>query len=126
MREWSFWEWMAYAALALAAIIQAAEGGLKEAPQLAAKMPEILPSEISAFVPLALVVLATLILLVRHGPHRRPADNPHPSLDTHIRVQFHHGTQEPDTIDSKNIFRCYSTAALVEQQQTPQGNQRRA
>jgi hypothetical protein len=50
MREWSFWEWMAYVTLALATLIEALEGGLKEAPQVAAKIPEIVPSEIAPIV----------------------------------------------------------------------------
>jgi hypothetical protein len=122
MKEWSFWDCMAYAGLALAVVIEAAEAGLKNAPQVAAKIPDIFPSVIAPFIPLGLVVVATLILLLRYGPHRRPPDNPHPRLETYIRLQFHHGAQEPDRIDSKNIFRCYSTAALTGVQPNQQGS----
>lgn len=95
MRNWSFWEWIAYATLAMAAAIEAAEG-LKGAPMLAAKMPTILPSEIMSFVPLGLVVFGTFLLLIRHWLTRPKRMR----TLTRIKLQFKCANQDPDTIES--------------------------
>lgn len=65
MREWKFWDWVAYAALFLATGVEAFEAGLKQAPKLAIHMPDILTSEWLSFVPFFLVCVATVILVLR-------------------------------------------------------------
>jgi hypothetical protein len=40
MRHWTFWEWIAYAALSVAALIIAADTGFKGAPDVMARLPE--------------------------------------------------------------------------------------
>jgi len=96
MRNWSFWEWIAYATLAMAAAIEAAEGGLKGAPTLAAKMPTILPSEIMSFVPLGLVVFSTFLLLIRHWLTQAKRIR----IPTRIKLQFNYANEDPDKIES--------------------------
>ena len=65
MSSWGFWEWVAYAMLLVAALILAADQGLKLAPDLMSKMTSIVSSPIWAFAPLGLILVATGILVGR-------------------------------------------------------------
>lgn len=65
MRHWTFWEWIAYVALFVAALIVAADTGFRESPDVMARLPEFFHSEWWGFAPAALVVVATIILLLR-------------------------------------------------------------
>jgi hypothetical protein len=73
MRHWTFWEWVAHAALFVAAIIVATDTGLRLSPDLAAHFPTI-HSPWWGFAPAALVVISTLILLLREFVFSRPSD----------------------------------------------------
>jgi hypothetical protein len=64
MRHWTFWEWVAYLCLAVGAMIVAADTGLRVAPELAHEVA-LIASPFWGFAPLALVIVATLILLAR-------------------------------------------------------------
>ena len=69
MRDWKFWDWVGYTAIAAAAIFEAAEAGAKQAPTLLAKVPGIMNlmnAEIMGFIPLILVIFGTAVLFVRH------------------------------------------------------------
>ena len=55
MKDWSFWDWVAYVAIFIAAIIVAADASLKGAPDLASYLPG-LHSQALAFAPVALMV----------------------------------------------------------------------
>jgi len=67
VQEWKFWDWVAYGCLAIAALTEAGEAGIKQAPTISATiMPELLKTEWLAFIPLILVVVATVILLISH------------------------------------------------------------
>jgi len=63
MQHWGFWEWCAYAALFIAAIVLAADQSIKLAPTIAPRASFILSSSYWAFAPLALVLFATVELL---------------------------------------------------------------
>jgi hypothetical protein len=65
MADWGFWEWVAYAVLFVAAIILAADQGIKLAPDLSGSLRWLLASPWWAFAPLALILLATGILVSR-------------------------------------------------------------
>jgi hypothetical protein len=65
MRHWTFWEWVAYVALFVAALIIAADTGFRESPDVMARLPEFFHSEWWGFAPAVLVVVATIILLLR-------------------------------------------------------------
>jgi hypothetical protein len=65
LRHWTFWEWVAYVALFVAALIIAADTGFRESPDVMARLPEFFHSEWWGFAPAALVVAATIILLLR-------------------------------------------------------------
>jgi hypothetical protein len=65
LRHWTFWEWVAYVALFVAALIIAADTGFKESPDVMARLPEFFHSEWWGFAPAVLVVAATIILLLR-------------------------------------------------------------
>jgi hypothetical protein len=77
MAEWGFWEWVAYSALFVAAIILATDQGIKMAPDLASTARGLLANSIWAFTPLALVLIATGILVGREmgwiGKEKAPA-----------------------------------------------------
>ena len=65
MRHWTFWEWVAYAALFVSAMIVAAYTGARITPDLSAYMPQFIHSSIWGFAPLILIVIATIILVLR-------------------------------------------------------------
>jgi hypothetical protein len=82
MRHWTFWEWVAYVALFVAALIVAADSGFREAPDVMARLPEFFHSEWWGFAPAVLVVGATIILLLRefifpNNKRRQQAIVPH-------------------------------------------------
>jgi hypothetical protein len=68
MRHWTFWEWIAYGALFVAALITAADTSFKLAPNVTARLPEFFHSELWGFAPAVFVVAATIILLLRLYP----------------------------------------------------------
>ena len=59
VRDWTFWEWVAYVALFVAAL----EIALKDAPTLRTKFPRLLAGPFWPFVPISLVLFSTAILL---------------------------------------------------------------
>jgi hypothetical protein len=62
MRDWVFWEWVAYSALFVAAIITAADQGVKLSSEMLSRFSVLIGSPYWAFAPLMLVLLATGIL----------------------------------------------------------------
>jgi hypothetical protein len=65
MRDWGFWEWLAYASLWVAGIIEAAGVALMRAREVRRRIPRLLRNHAWSFLPLILLVLATGILLSR-------------------------------------------------------------
>jgi hypothetical protein len=76
MSNWTFWEWVAYAIMFVAAILIAADQGIKLAPELLQRLNGLIASPYWAFAPLALILLATGIFVSREfkliGPAARP------------------------------------------------------
>jgi hypothetical protein len=84
LRHWTFWEWVAYVALFVAALIIAADTGFKESPDVMARLPEFFHSEWWGFAPAVLVVAATIILLLREfvfKPRQQTTPFPLPARD---------------------------------------------
>ena len=77
MRHWKFWEWTAYGALFVAALIIAADTGFKTSPEMMTHLPEFFHSVWWGFSPVTLVLLATIILLMREFVFSNGA--PHPA-----------------------------------------------
>lgn len=65
MKTWTFWDWLTYVGIWLAAIIAALDAGLKNAPSLAATMPDFGSWPIWPFIPLLLLLASGLIFAVR-------------------------------------------------------------
>jgi hypothetical protein len=65
MRHWTFWEWVAYVALFVAAFIVVADTGFRGAPDVMTRLPEFFHSWWWGFAPAVLVIVATIILLLR-------------------------------------------------------------
>jgi hypothetical protein len=65
MRDWGFFEWLAYAVMFVAAIIMAVDQGLKLSPDLLTYFSWLVSSNYWAFSPLVLILLATGILVSR-------------------------------------------------------------
>jgi hypothetical protein len=65
MSHWTFWEWVAYAILFIAACITAADTGFKQSPILMEQLPHFIHSPWWGFTPVVLVLLATGILVAR-------------------------------------------------------------
>ena len=66
MREWTAWEWIAYAMLLVGSVIIAADTGIKLSPEVLKMFPELLHSPWWGFTPLVLVLAATGILVARN------------------------------------------------------------
>jgi hypothetical protein len=64
--EWKLSDPAAVGCIFVAAIVEATEEALKRSPHVVAKMPEFLTTGLWAFVPLALVVVATILFVVRY------------------------------------------------------------
>ena len=110
MRHWSFWEWVAYAALFVAAMIVASDTGLRIAPDLAAHMPDFVRGDIWAFTPLGLVILATIILLFREfvvRPNQAAVGQPR-AISTSVRLQFYPNDINPICLNIQNIANWYA------------------
>lgn len=71
MRNWKFWDWAAYGALAVAAFMMAFDAALRNSPEIAKFLPGLVSSAFWAFAPGLLVIIATMILLVR-GRQQQP------------------------------------------------------
>ena len=65
MSNWTFWEWVAYTIMFVAAVIIAADQGVKLAPDLLQNLTGIICTPYWAFAPLGLILLATAILMGR-------------------------------------------------------------
>jgi len=64
--KWTFWEWVAYAALFVAAMIIAADQAIKMEPDLRQRLEIVVANPIWAFAPIALILLATGIFIGRN------------------------------------------------------------
>jgi hypothetical protein len=78
MSRWTFWEWVAYASIFVAAIIIAANEGVHLAPALFERFSGVVSSPYWAFAPLVLIVLGSLILIAHElgwlRGHSRPGE----------------------------------------------------
>jgi len=104
MSRWTFWEWVAYAVLFVAALIVAADQGIKLSPSLMEKASGIILSSYWAFAPLVFVLLATAILIASQlgWLGSRLAR----SAELHLR---YYGDERPPTIVSHvDVWRWYS------------------
>jgi len=92
MKNWTFWDWVGYAALALGAIFLAVDGGLRNSPEIQKMgLPPFFSGVLWAFLPLIFVIAGTLILLARGlgwiggGPTTLPNDTPSSDRSEAIR-----------------------------------------
>ncbi|HTQ33224.1 MAG TPA: hypothetical protein VMI30_03545 [Stellaceae bacterium] len=65
MSKWSFFDWLAYGSLWAAGIIEAAEAALLKAREIRRRLPRLLKNRNWAFVPLGLLILATIVLVLQ-------------------------------------------------------------
>ena len=65
MKSWRFWDWTAYAALAIAAFMTAFDSALKNSAALAKLLPGLTDSTLWAITPAVLVVIASVLLILR-------------------------------------------------------------
>jgi hypothetical protein len=87
VRHWTFWEWVAYAAIFVAALIIAADTGFKTAPDLMTRLPEFFSSVWWGFAPVTLVIVATIILLLREFVFTGAVRNPPSSASARDAAQ---------------------------------------
>jgi hypothetical protein len=110
MRHWSFWEWVAYGALFVAAMIIAADTGVRIAPDLAEYSPAFVHGAIWGFAPFVLVIVATIILLLREfvfRPRRERTELPQ-AVPTSVRLKFHPNSITPTNLHIENIWYWYA------------------
>jgi hypothetical protein len=65
MRNWTFWDWVGFSCLWVAALSVAADSAIKNSTELSKVMPQFFVGPVWPFVPLAFVLLATVVLLAR-------------------------------------------------------------
>jgi hypothetical protein len=108
LRHWALWEWIAYGALWMGALIVASETGFKTEPEVMARMPEFIHSAVWGFAPLVLVVLATVILLLRQFGWLKGTQVPAaPSYSNKKEtIAKKHFMNERVVIDGKSFVEC--------------------
>jgi hypothetical protein len=105
MRDWKFYDWIAYCTIFVVAIIEAIEGALHFAPETSKNMPDFLKSEWFAFLPLLLVSFATIVLLVGVWGSRRSARKHTPRPLQEI-VKRTYAKGEIVTLDNCAFYDC--------------------
>jgi len=114
MAHWTYWEWVAYAVLFIAALIIAADTGFKQAPELMEKLPAFFHSTWWGFAPLAFVLLATVILVGREFEwfgRRSPAPEQTSApqiIDTNLFLLFSDAHSVPIEKNPRNIRSWYA------------------
>lgn len=104
MSDWRFWDWVAYAILFVAAMIIAIDTGIRLSPVTWPHIPEFLHSGWWGFAPLALLIIATLILLARGlgWIGRRKM-----SASAEISLRIHGDDRAPTKLTEKNVWAFY-------------------
>jgi hypothetical protein len=114
MRHWTFWEWVAYGALFVAAMIIAADTGVRITPELAAHLPSFIHGFIWGVTPIAFVLVATAILLlqefvIRPQPQSEMTGTVAPKpIPTSLRLQFNPNSITPTNLHLENIWYWYA------------------
>jgi hypothetical protein len=105
MREWKFWDWTAYASLFFGALGIVAHALNGEGAGVTSSWPTFFQSGYWAYVPLALVIYATIVLLVRgfRAPKAAPAETFVDSASITLRI--HDDARGPERISASNIWR---------------------
>ena len=65
MRDWTFWEWLAYAGLWIGAIFLAIDSALKHSPNMRLRMPRLLGDPLWPWLPLIFLSVSAVIFLAR-------------------------------------------------------------
>lgn len=86
MRDWNFWEWLAYASLWVTGLIEASGVALLRAREVRRRLPRVLRSHNWAFLPLALLTISTIILVVNAEFSNVPAKAPIAAPQTSGRI----------------------------------------
>lgn len=114
MAGWTFWEWVAYGGLLVAAIILAADAGIKIEPELMQTLPAWLFSPYFAFSPLVLIIMSSVILAVKALRYASSSSSYHTAGSTQdsmgsgqVRVKPHHAWRYAST------FRLRQAACLM-------------
>ena len=118
MRDWGFWEWLAYATMFVGALFIAADTGAKRHPELQEYFG-FMRSAVWGFAPLLLLVAGAIILIARSygwvgssGRTQRTLANPsthfptpdwHAPLEPVVNKEFRNETVE---LDGKNFDNC--------------------
>ena len=119
MREWGFWEWLAYACIAVAAIALAVDQAAKGSPALADKLAVILDTGVWHYMPLFLVIVSGITVIANQFGFvgsNNVAKNPlseHSNLEasfirTSLRLQFFGDYRTPIEISSRNVATWYA------------------
>jgi hypothetical protein len=118
MRDWGFWEWLAYATIFVGALVLAADTGAKLSPELQEYLG-FMRAAAWGFAPLILLIAGAIILIARNygwvGSSRRtqhtlanpsthfPTPNWHEPLEPVVNKEFRNETVE---LDGKNFVDC--------------------
>jgi hypothetical protein len=103
MADWTFWEWIAYTTMLVAAIVLAADQGIKLAPEMTNYVPAFISSPLWAFAPLALLMIGTAILIGQgFGWFGHRLAN-----RAELRLRSHGDHRVPTVVSENNVWRWY-------------------
>ena len=71
--KWSFWDWVGYSALWVAALMLALDTAVRQYPALALMAPSWIGGAAWGFLPFILVTFAAVLAIVKHWPWRKDA-----------------------------------------------------
>ena len=128
MREWKFWEWVAYSAIFIAALLLAVDTGLRMSPTLMTELPTgFLHSPWWGFAPLGLLLIATTVFLKRafgwigNDDKKSSIQKLHwPNPYTPISVVGKKIANERVPVDGHSYYKCdFTNVTLVYNGTTP-------
>lgn len=125
MSTWSFWDWLTYGCIAVAAIVLALDQAIKGSPRLLGDLSGLLATPSWNYAPLAFMGLSGVIMLLKQlnllGSERSIRDTQQTASDrevtyikTRLRLQFFGDHRIPHEVLSDNVavWFAYFSASL--------------
>jgi hypothetical protein len=119
MSNWSFWDWLTYTCIGVAALVLALDQAIKGSPVVLGSLSGLLARSTWNYAPLALIGLSSILLVLRQlhvlgAKHEAQRSNqgerdPEPkSIKTALRLQFFGDYRIPHEISSDNVASCFA------------------
>ncbi|MCW5590686.1 MAG: hypothetical protein KIS74_01180 [Burkholderiales bacterium] len=124
MSSWSFWDWLTYTCIGIAALVLALDQAIKGSPQLLGAFSGLLVKPSWNYAPLALIALSGVLLVLKQlnvldpkgtNHHVEPAVSDEVGyIKTKVRLQFFGDQRIPHEVSSENVavWFAYFSASL--------------